>query len=353
MAGNSRVPALDGLRGIAVIGVFASHTGYPVLRNGWIGVEVFFVLSGFLITTLLLAEHERTGMISLRRFYMRRVLRLYPALVVALVLAGALVVALGASPSRYLGHAVVGALYLQDFASGLFDSHGPMNHTWTLAVEEQFYLVWPLVLIFVLKHRWRLTRALVAATVLGLLALLAFPGSRHDDGWYWLPWTYAPVLLAGCLVAAVWRTREPRLPGTPIAVLGLAGVLVVVLTADRLSNVGHAAAILALAAVATSMTIWGVLVAPHGVISRSLAWPPLAKLGLVSYGFYLLHLPALMVVSQLELRRSVTACVGFALAVVLATLSFRWVELPFLRMKEAWLSPNESGALTAPSSTHR
>src|SRR3954447_21056005 len=143
---QSRVGALDGIRGLAVLGVFGAHSGYPIVKQGWIGVDMFFVLSGFLITTLLVAEWDRTGSISLRRFYMRRILRLYPALIAAIAIAAPLSLWLGESPTDYLGHAGVSAAYLQDLAAGLFDSHGPINHTWTLAVEEQFYILWPLVL---------------------------------------------------------------------------------------------------------------------------------------------------------------------------------------------------------------
>src|SRR4051812_6768605 len=164
LAGPTRWPGLDGLRGCAVIAVVLFHL--DVLVNGFLGVDVFFVLSGFLITTLVLAEHERTGTVSLRRFFLRRSLRLYPPVLVTVVFFLAVAVGARAFAGRFIvadvlhdaGVAVLYVANLSSMPSGLLD------HTWTLALEEQFYLVWPALLLVALKcrgRRWAFAPALM------------------------------------------------------------------------------------------------------------------------------------------------------------------------------------------------
>ena len=143
---------------MAVFLAISEHTSIPGLRGGWVGVDIFFVLSGYLITSILVAEWRRTDTIRLGRFYLKRVLRLYPALILMLTL--------GVIFYRWLGDggtlvgygktALLGASYTQDFALGLFGQpYGQLGHTWSLAVEEQFYLFWAPVLLLLLKFRQR------------------------------------------------------------------------------------------------------------------------------------------------------------------------------------------------------
>ena len=152
------VPELTGLRALAVFLAISEHTAIPGLRGGWVGVDIFFVLSGYLITSILVAEWRRTESIRLGRFYLKRALRLYPALI--------LMLALGAIFYNYLGDggtlvgygktALLGATYTQDIALGFFgQAYGNLGHTWSLAVEEQFYLLWAPVLFLLLKFRQR------------------------------------------------------------------------------------------------------------------------------------------------------------------------------------------------------
>ena len=153
-----RVRALDGLRGVAVVAVLVFHGGR--LRGGYLGVDLFFVLSGFLITTLLLAEHERRGRIVLRNFYERRARRLLPALVLALLLV-ALYAAVWARPSelpRIRWDGIATLFYFQNWREivtkqnywDAFTAPSPLQHTWSLSIEEQFYLLWPLLVMGVL-----------------------------------------------------------------------------------------------------------------------------------------------------------------------------------------------------------
>src|SRR6185437_9596718 len=157
---KARVPALDGLRGLAVAAVVANHFSPRQLRGGWLGVDIFFVLSGYLITTLLLDEHAAHGRLDLRAFYSRRIRRLLPALILLLLIVSAVTRAApntpgfgdvrgdGASALAYFANwhfIAVGASYFNAFAPS------PLRHLWSLSIEEQFYIVWPILLLFVLK----------------------------------------------------------------------------------------------------------------------------------------------------------------------------------------------------------
>lgn len=146
---------LDGLRALAVLLVIASHLWIPVLAGGWIGVDVFFVLSGYLITSILVREFDQTGSIRLARFYTRRLLRLYPALVAMLIVCGFFYSTFGETPSLfgYLHTATYSGLYAEDLFVGYTgNSHGNLGHTWSLAIEEQFYLLWAPILLLCLKR---------------------------------------------------------------------------------------------------------------------------------------------------------------------------------------------------------
>jgi len=223
------VRALDGVRGAAVVGVVLFHGGY--LRGGYLGVDLFFVLSGYLITSLLLAETTSDGRVHLLAFWARRARRLLPALV--LVLAGvaiyASVLAQPTELSRIRGDAVATITYVANwhFVFGGFDywaqfrAPSPLAHTWSLAIEEQFYVLWPLVVVAVTrwwKHADRAPRAVArrvfltatAATV-GLVAWSTFLWQHSHDGMriYFGTDTRAPAILAGAALAAWCAWRGP------------------------------------------------------------------------------------------------------------------------------------------------
>ncbi|MDO9173404.1 MAG: acyltransferase, partial [Actinomycetota bacterium] len=153
------LPGLDGLRAIAVVGVMIYHANHSWLEGGFLGVEVFFVISGYLITLLLIGEHERSGSVNLRQFWKRRFRRLLPALYVMMALVAVYIAAfLTAERERTRGDFVAAAAYVtnwyqiwvgQGYSSG--EAFVPLRHLWSLAVEEQFYLVWPLVMVLILR----------------------------------------------------------------------------------------------------------------------------------------------------------------------------------------------------------
>jgi peptidoglycan/LPS O-acetylase OafA/YrhL len=298
-------PELDGVRAVAVLIVVWHHLGIldvPRLGAGFLGVDVFFVLSGYLITTLLLIEQRRCGDVRLGDFYVRRALRLLPALFLMLLVAGIAVYASGldAEIDKYRGSLPWVLAYL---ANWRLTDLGLLGHTWSLAIEEQFYVTWPFALV--LLTRRRVDRRVVAAgllvAALGLAVLSAGWGAVPPLGLsrrgLVIVSTYAravPILL-GCAIALVpeyaVRARE-RLVG----IAGIAGALIVfVIRRDPSTfhfKVGYVAFALFVAA-----ALAHVVHAPDGAIARALVNRPLVAIGRVSYGIYLFHVPVILFLS--------------------------------------------------------
>jgi len=336
------VPALDGLRGLAVIGVLAFHLGH--LRGGYLGVDLFFVLSGFLITSLLLAEWRQTGRIDLRAFWARRARRLLPAVLVLLV-AVALYAATGPADlaARALrGDALATLGYVANWHAltadrsywELFAAPSLLAHTWSLAIEEQLYIVWPLVVAAALRGGRRVL--LPVTLVLGAasaLAMVVLHGAGDDTARvYYGTDTRAAAVLAGAALA-LWSGRPDRRPGRATQAIGWLAVVglgvawsTVPGTADHLYEGG-----LALCSVAAALVI--AAATQPGALARALSVRPLRRLGIISYGVYLWHWPLFVVMTPDR-----TGLSGWPLLVakLLATLavaevSFRLVELPVRR----------------------
>ena len=265
------------------------HAGYFAASGGWLGVDVFFVLSGYLITTLLVTERVRTGRISLRRFYARRVLRLYPALLLMLLLGLPFYHILGAGGTffGYAANAVVAATYLQDLFAGLgFIGH--FGHTWSLAVEEQFYLVWPVVMLAVLRFRrdplkWAVGGTVFCWVVTALYALPARPGDTVK-GWYYFPWCRFSQLLAGCVLALVIERgyHAPRWlkhnAGGFAAFVGV-GVLMVVVGPVLWHQYWNFTWEEPVAAVLVGALLWHLAEVPTGPLGRALGGCSVAMVG--------------------------------------------------------------------------
>jgi peptidoglycan/LPS O-acetylase OafA/YrhL len=344
-------PALDGLRAIAVLAVIVYHGRPGWLPGGWLGVDLFFVISGFLITTLLLAEHDTWGRINLLSFWGARARRLFPAL--ALVLAAVLLLAgrltlparRGAVSDDVL--ATMGYIANWRFLSsdeGYFSAiaaPSPVRHAWSLAVEEQFYIIFPLLLIAliaVLRTRRALVGALAAGAVLsaGWMAHLYVPGVDPSRVYYGTD-TRAFELLTGAALAAassVGRTWSTRIEhAARIAAWPAAGLVLWSMTwwDEGRSFVfrGGLFVYCALAAVLV-VTAWSRQPTRMG---RMLAWEPLRRTGAMSYGLYLWHWPV-MVFGTPD-RIGVGGVPLFAGQVLvtfaLASLSLRFVEAPIRR----------------------
>ncbi|MBO0767282.1 MAG: acyltransferase [Solirubrobacterales bacterium] len=292
-------PVLDGIRGIAVLLVIMFHT--DVLHNGSIGVDMFFVLSGFLITALLLEEWEGKGRISLKSFYARRARRLLPALI-WVVIAVAIVGIFNARMLSGLGWPVgIQALIALLFVNNLIQTFEPVGHmgvlgpTWSLAQEEQFYLIWPLVLLAALRRGIGPRAIAVALGVLiaGLWLIephidSALPASYNN---YYSPIDRSTELMLGCLAAFIWRHRLVRLPSGWVAGLCAAVLLVVWVWLLRLDGAGRwRVGYLGASALAVPMLLM-LLQAPNSPVARLLGCGPLRFIGRISYCVYLVHLP--------------------------------------------------------------
>ena len=332
-----RVAALDGVRGIAIAAVVGLHAfAWPV--NGVRGVDIFFVLSGFLITTLLMNEWAANGTVGFRAFYARRARRLVPALVVTIV--GYLVVSV--VTDHHVGQAALAGLVAGTYTTNLigFTSHpnlaGPLSHTWSLAAEEQFYLVWPVVLFLVFRGRrgpaiCLLLIAIAAVTVeQGVMV-----GMTHQVTQWRLtgaPDTRSIGLAMGCL-CALCLPGLGRLPPSARAAgrlvvplsLTIVGVALVSARFDFYRMGGltiFCAAVAALLVRATSET---------SLTSRALSLAPLVWLGRISYSLYLYHFPILIAFGAPSNRAISRRILAIELSVLAAALSFRYVEQPILR----------------------
>ena len=338
-------PALDGIRGLAVVAVLASHTG--VVGGGFLGVDLFFVLSGFLITSLLAEEHAATGRISFAAFYRRRALRLLPAL--SLLLVFSTVYALTVAPPaqsavtlRGVGSSLVYASNLQIAAHGPY-ALGMLGHTWSLSVEEQFYIVWPALLLGMLA--WLGPRRALLPCIGALLAVTAWRTVLYlhgaDPGAIFVgSLTHADGLLAGSVLALARAggVRVPRLGRRSLqcaAACGAVAIAVMMLAfgsrADMLPWGYTAVALCGAAAVA-----WAV---ESRAPRNPLTWRPLRAAGRWSYAIYLWNPVAISVVGLGWSHGTPPPWVQLPLAgvitVAVAAASYRYVERPFLRMRRA------------------
>ncbi len=317
-ADRSRWPMLDGLRGIAILLVLASHVGLGG-NGGAVGVTLFFVLSGFLITNLLVGELDSEGSIRLGRFYFRRADRLLPALVLYLVGAGLVAIAFGRSWGWVWNETWPPLLYVANY-SQILGAELDMNwQTWSLAVEEHFYLIWPLLLLLIPTRR-RLR--LLGAGVLVLAVWSGFTWFLDSDWGYSSTDANAYALAAGCLVAVARRERAaPRFPPS-------APLLGVVLLAAATAIAAHPIRQPIVVAIA-ALTVWACVAGEVGVLGSR----PLRFVGRISYGLYLWHVPVLMAAGSALGSRALAAVAS----VGVAWMSWIVVERPLLiRREDHW-----------------
>jgi peptidoglycan/LPS O-acetylase OafA/YrhL len=329
-----RISSLDGLRALAVLIVFVAHAAHEGRLAGYVGVEVFFVLSGYLITGLLLREHDTTDDISLRRFYIRRLLRLYPALIVMVI--GATVLAEHYHWGRPRWDAPAALFYVTDFYNDFHDYFSPFLHTWSLAVEEQFYLVWPALLIAALSRGWSLPRLIirVVVTSVAVTTLVGLAHIGHADRVQHLPFPHIVELASGAWLAIALRDGKNdlirSLCSLPITVVALGALFVGVAV---LRSVWWAFPLVVLA---SWPPVAHLVTAPDSPVTRAFAWRPAVWLGERSYAFYLWHYPILVTVFAENPMHSrvANATVAGLIVLVVITMSWRFVEQPFLRLKE-------------------
>lgn len=359
--------SLDGIRALSILAVIWHHACcgvefLPILRLGYLGVDMFFVLSGFLIVTLLLRESERTGTISLRKFYIRRSLRIFPlyySFLLAVVLAFGFVLARrpGTDPvsvDRFWHFLPYWLTYTSNWtAIGTVGIMGLMAPLWSLATEEQFYLVWP-----VIQKRFRASVRIGIA--LAGIAVCQLSNFRLLDGWLIetfgvryedlniLQTTFSPILMGAILAHALHDRRVfaavARLLAQPGIGLLLAGLLVGMCSIDRPDIGGW----LRLSIQCTMCALLGsCAIREDHALRGLLTWRPLARIGRVSYGMYMLHLTVLVVVwgglKTLGLRMdpseyfpgwAIRYAVTIALTWLASEVSYRFLEAKFLGLRD-------------------
>jgi len=344
-------PALDGLRAFAVASVIAYHFGAGWMTGGFLGVDAFFVLSGFLITSLLLSEWGRRRHIDLPGFWARRARRLLPALL--LVLGAIALYAVVLAPTDQLrslrADGLASLFYVANWRfvlSGqsyfaLFTLPSPMRHLWSLAIEEQFYLVWPLVVLACLRIGRGSRTVLAGVCVAGIAASVAVMAMLYEPAdpsrAYYGTDARAHTILVGALLALLLARRRPR---TRSAGRGL-HVLGVVVHADcqracvsvtnQRSDMYHGGSLLF--AIAVAVVIASAVQPGHSPLRAFLSLGLLRWIGMISYGLYLWHWPATVVLneSRTGLSGAPLAALRLAVTVGAAALSFYLVEQPIRR----------------------
>ncbi len=358
------MPGLDGVRAIAVVAVLLFHADSTWLPGGFLGVDVFFTLSGFLITSLLLAELDQRGGIRFGRFYLRRGRRLLPALFAVLVVTALLAATIAQdAAARVREDAIAAFLYVTNWwyvvdQTSYFEATGrpPMlQHLWSLAVEEQFYFIWPLLMYGL----WRLggARGVRIGAVVGALASTlamawisvraGIPEGADAGRVYFGTDTHAMTLLVGAALATVWSpgainarlTRRGIVVVTAVAFASLTALVAIFLLVGPTSTLLFRGGFLVVGLV-TAGVVMGAAVS-SSVFAKALAVQPLRWLGERSYGIYLWHWPIFLVLRpgiDVDSDGWPVQVARFALTFAVAELSYRWVEMPVRRgvIGDAW-----------------
>ncbi len=343
---NLRNAALDGIRGVAISAVIASHFVPGGFRGGAYGVLVFFVLSGYLITTLLLKEYDASGRINLKAFYARRALRLLPALYAFLLVALALTFFFGTYLRMDPGGSVVGSVLAVFYVFNWVDFAGlniphSMTPLWTLSVEEQFYLVWPPVLILLLgvpvfkRHlQGMVLGAAVVFAALGMVAFLMFGYMSYYRTWTWI----APLLL-GVSLAIAQRRSHGKFGAQFAHYSALAWYLLILVAIypPSLDSVVTHAVIVPLLSIATCAIIARSVSNQKTFATRVLSSPVATYLGRRSYGLYLWNLITLETLENFISHPAILIGCALAVTFAVAEASYRWIELPALRLKHRFV----------------
>jgi peptidoglycan/LPS O-acetylase OafA/YrhL/lysophospholipase L1-like esterase len=339
-------PGLDGLRAVSVAMVLLFHAGFGWMRGGYLGVSIFFTLSGFLITSLLLNEHRNTGKVAVGNFFARRARRLLPASLACVLL---VIVAyrlgefqnsqrlrpqlFGAVLDVFNWVQIAGDSSYSDLFSKAPELVSPLEHYWSLAIEEQFYLVWPfaVMVIVALCRRWRFTTPAGLIFAVFVIASVSAPllSDRFGTAFaYWSTFTRLPELLAGAALAAVLAARRVPPWASRLALPASLGLVVLAVVLPSGSGPAYTGWMWPVSLVSAALILG--LQAPSGV-GVLLAWQPLVMVGQMSYGVYLYHWPVFVLLRQRgwDLTEPGGLLVACGLTLSLAAISYRLLEQRF------------------------
>ncbi|MCH1448484.1 MAG: acyltransferase [Candidatus Nanopelagicales bacterium] len=366
------LPGLDGLRAVAIIGVLLYHAGIDWMPGGFLGVDVFFVISGFLITSLILEEYDRSGRVNFAKFYLGRARRLLPAVAVLLIAVGvAVLIVYQDALSAFREDALATVFYVNNWwyifvDQSYFESVGRpplLKHLWSLSVEEQFYLIWPAFALLLMRsggrplvRRLALVLAIASTVWMAVLSIRnGYPVDADPSRAYFGTDSHSMGLLVGAALATMWRpgrlsTQVPRgaqLIITGIGVASLAAVIGFYLFVGEFTPWLYRGGFLALAFFTTALI--AAVTHPASFLGPALGTGVLRYIGRRSYGIYLWHWPIFMVTRpgiDVEWSEPVTFVVRIALTLVIAELSYRLVEMPIRRgvLGRAWSAVRSGGA---------
>lgn len=359
------VPGLNGLRGIAILLVMGNHIPlrqyHSLLPCGFVGVDLFFVLSGFLITTLLVQEFNQTGALSLRNFYIRRALRLGPALLVMLLLVCALSFVLFdfKRARQNCLHALIALFYASNWVKAFsHDGLGIVAQTWSLSAEEQFYLVWPLLLLTLLRVSGKTRLVIIAAAALAVLSwldgiFLTAKGATSTRLCFGLD-DRADTLMIGCILGVVLasgRVADNPKPVLQKILMILPPLSLVCLVAYSITNnilgLGLFYYGFLVAALMSAALILDVMIGRQSILKKFLEMKWLVWLGSVSYGLYLWHWPIYFVMAYIYRWNGWTVFLaGTPLAFLATVLSYYWLEKPILKYKNRFAAERLAQAAT-------
>ena len=332
---------IDGLRALAVLPVVLFHAGVRGFNGGFVGVDIFFVISGFLITGVILSEYDR-GQFSIKRFYYRRVLRLFPALFVMIAVVGVLAawVLLPGELENFANSVLATTFFFSNVLfyakTGYFAPAAqtmPLLHTWSLAVEEQFYLFWPLLIgLPFLRGSWKL-RIAVALTVLSFVLSVVWLRYDRAATFYLVPSRIWELGIGAILALAPRIDLSNRVLRESIAAFGVLLILISVRFLNSTVPFPGEMALMPCIGAASIILAGG---AGSTLTSRGLSSPPVVFVGKISYSVYLWHWPVILFAQTVLLLEQTTTnrSIEIAVSLLLGAASWRWVERPFREPKK-------------------
>jgi peptidoglycan/LPS O-acetylase OafA/YrhL len=337
-------PSLDGLRGVAVSAVVLFHAHKSFCQGGWSGVDIFFVLSGYLITENLIIERFQYQNVSLKYFYVRRVLRLMPAFVCLILVLMPLSLLSSHHTSVYLEEILFSLTYLMNWNRAFGWDHsdgGILAHTWSLSMEEQFYLIWPLIFIYISRIQWvtKYVPIAIAIIVLCWRTYLITNGTNFNRTYNGFD-THSDSLLIGCALSFFLNDRSiipifaARFSVLPIA------ALIATLGFSKLEYAYSQTVGITIVAVSTAWII--AASSRNTVVTKVLSFKPLVYSGKISYGWYLWHYPFLMIGRHMFPHSQLTVPILVILSYITAIISHHFIERPFLRLKPRFESRDPS-----------